>query len=140
MPATQGPSGPLAALRGHWPEYLIEGRLLGTFMISAAVVATLLGVPSSPLATLILSALLQRALVGLAMGATAMSLIYSPWGKRSEAHLNPAVTLTFLRLGRVAPWDAAFYIFAQFAGGVAGVVMPAQYSAPPSSRRRFAMP
>src|SRR5207253_10598052 len=36
---------------------------------------------------------------------------------------NPAVTLTFLRLGRVAPWDAAFYVGAQFVGGVAGLAV-----------------
>jgi aquaporin Z len=35
--------------------------------------------------------------------------------------MNPAVTLTFLRLGKVQPWDAVFYVIAQFVGGVAGV-------------------
>jgi len=55
------------------------------------------------------------------MGLTAVGLIYSPWGKRSGAHLNPSVTLAFLRLGRVAPWDGAFYVLAQFAGGIAGM-------------------
>ena len=37
---------------------------------------------------------------GVAMGLTAIALIHSPWGKRSGAHMNPAVTLTFLRLGK----------------------------------------
>ena len=41
------------------------------------------------------------------MGATAIALIYSPWGKQSGAHMNPAMTLTFTRLGKVAPGDAA---------------------------------
>lgn len=63
--------------------------------------------------------------MGLAMGLTATGIIYSPWGKQSGAHLNPAVTLTFFRLGKVAPWDAVFYIVAQFAGGVAGVAVVA---------------
>ena len=35
--------------------------------------------------------------------------------------MNPAVTLSFLSLGKVQGWDAAFYILAQFAGGIAGV-------------------
>lgn len=56
------------------------------------------------------------------MGVTAVSLIYSPWGRRSGAHMNPAVTLTFLRLGKVAPRDAFGYIAAQLLGGSAGIV------------------
>ena len=39
--------------------------------------------------------------------------------------MNPAVTLTFLHLGKVQPWDAFFYIAAQFVGGVAGVLAAA---------------
>jgi aquaporin Z len=66
---------------------------------------------------------LRRVLTGICMGLTAMALIYSPWGKRSGAHMNPAVTLTFLRLGQVAPWDAEFYIIAQFVGGTLGVLV-----------------
>jgi aquaporin Z len=61
-------------------------------------------------------------LMGLAMGLTATLIIYSPWGQRSGAHINPAVTLTFWRLGKVATWDAVFYVVAQFAGGLLGVL------------------
>jgi aquaporin Z len=61
--------------------------------------------------------------MGCAMGATAVGLIYSPWGKRSGAHFNPAVTLTFLRLGKVSRQDAVFYVMAQFTGAWAGVVV-----------------
>ena len=67
--------------------------------------------------------MLQRALMGLIMGLTAIALIYSPWGQQSGAHLNPAVTLTFWRLGKVAGWDAVFYVLAQFAGGTLGVLV-----------------
>src|SRR5689334_4943198 len=66
---------------------------------------------------------LRRALLGIAMGLTAIALIYSPWGMRSGAHLNPAITLTFLRLGKIAPADAAFYGMAQFLGGAAGTLL-----------------
>jgi aquaporin Z len=37
--------------------------------------------------------------------------------------MNPAVTLTFWWLGKVKPWDAVFYITAQFVGGALGVVL-----------------
>jgi aquaporin Z len=62
-------------------------------------------------------------LVGMAMGLTAIAIIYSPWGKQSGAHFNPSVTLTFWRLGKVAHWDALFYVVAQFVGGIAGVLV-----------------
>jgi aquaporin Z len=97
------------ALRQHWPEYLMEAAGLGLFMISACVFAILLFHPASPVAGFRGGHLARRALMGLAMGTTAVALIYSPWGQRSGAHLNPAVTLTFLRLGKVRGWDAAFW-------------------------------
>src|SRR5262245_25215896 len=113
----------IEALRKHWPEYLMEAALLGLFMASACAFGVLLEHPSSPARQAIESALLRRMLGGTAMGLTAIALIYSPWGKQSGAHFNPAVTLTFFRLGKVKPWDAFFYGVAQFAGGLAGVVL-----------------
>jgi len=59
--------------------------------------------------------------MGIAMGITAVLIIHSPMGKRSGAHFNPAITLTYFRLGKIATWDAAFYVVFQFIGGVAGV-------------------
>jgi aquaporin Z len=89
----------LAALRGHWPEYLIEAACLGTFMISAGMFTALIEYP-----------------------LTAIGIIYSPWGARSGAHMNPAVTWTFFRLGKVKPWDALFYSVFQIVGGITGVL------------------
>jgi len=66
----------------------------------------------------------------MAMGLTAIALIYSPWGKQSGAHFNPSVTLAFFRLGKVSTWDAFFYIVAQFAGAVIGVLLCAILLAP----------
>jgi aquaporin Z len=111
------------ALRHHWPEYLIEAWALGMFMISAGVFATLLGAPGSILHQAIPDGDLRRLLGGVAMGLTAIALIYSPWGQRSGAHMNPAVTLTFLRLGKIKGWDAFFYMVAQFLGGLMGVLL-----------------
>src|SRR5207247_6215460 len=83
----------------------------------------LLEYPGSPAHQLIPNSDVRRALIGLAMGLTAIALIYSPWGQRSGAHMNPATTLTFLRLGKIQRWDAAFYITAQFIRGVCGVLL-----------------
>jgi aquaporin Z len=111
------------AVRAHWPEYLIEGAALGTFMISAAVMSVVFAHPSSPVAQAIGNSDWARAGIGIAMGLTNVCLIYSRWGKRSGAHMNPAVTLTFFRLGKLASSDAFFYVAAQFIGGTLGVVI-----------------
>lgn len=107
----------------HLPEYLIEAAGLGLFMVSACGFATLLGHPSSAASRLVPSPTARRALMGLAMGLTAVALIYSPWGERSGAHFNPATTWTFFRLGKVYAIDAVFYTIAQFVGAVAGVAL-----------------
>jgi len=111
------------AWKRHWPEYLLEAAELGLFMISACAFTVLLFHPASPVTQVIQNEGIRRLLMGVAMGATAVALIFSPFGKRSGAHFNPAVTLTFLRLGKIAPWDAAFYILFQFVGGIVGVLM-----------------
>lgn len=111
------------ALRRHWPEYLIEAWGLGTFMVSAGVFATLLWSRASPVSHLIASEWGRRLVMGLAMGLTAVGIILSPWGRRSGAHLNPAVTLSFWRLHKVAATDAVFYVVFQTLGGLAGVLL-----------------
>ncbi len=119
----RGGIGRIAALRRHWPEYLMEAAGLGLFMVSAGVFGTLLEYAGSPVRQAIPDPLARRALMGLLMGLTAVGIIYSPWGQRSGAHINPAVTLTFWRLGKVATWDAVFYVAAQVAGGALGVAL-----------------
>ena len=111
------------ALARHWPEYLMEGAELGIFMMSACIFTALLEYPASPIHLMIPSAFARKAFIGLAMALTAVSIIYSGWGKQSGAHMNPAMTLTFFRLGKVEPWDAFFYVIAQFGGGVSGVAI-----------------
>jgi aquaporin Z len=122
-PAAEG-AKPALWLR-HWPEYAIEAGLLGIFMLSACFFTTLLFHPTSPVPRLIPDAFLRRVVMGLAMGSTAVALNYSPWGKQSGAHYNPAVTLAFTRLGKIAPGDAVGYVGAQFVGAVAGVFVAA---------------
>ncbi len=111
------------ALRRHWPEYLMEAAGLGFFMLSACLCTALVAYPGSPLARAIPNPTGQRLLLAAAMGLTAVFIIYSPWGRQSGAHINPAVTLTFWRLRKITTPDAFFYVCAQFAGGTAGVLI-----------------
>ncbi|MBS0195392.1 MAG: aquaporin [Planctomycetes bacterium] len=126
------------SLQLHWPEYLIEGALLGIFMIAACGATALFFHAGSPLARAIPDVGRRRVMVGILMGLTAVALIYSPWGRRSGAHMNPATTLTFLALGKVAPWDAAGYVVFQFIGGALGVLIARAVFGRPVSAVRFA--
>src|SRR5437870_13647490 len=107
------------AVGSHWPEYAMEAAGLGTFMIVACAATVLLEHPASRLHAI--DPTVRRALMGLAMGLTAVALIHSPWGRRSGAHMNPAVTLSFVRLGLVRPVDGLFYGLSQVVGGTLGV-------------------
>ncbi len=90
-------------------------------MISACVFGVLLFHPGSSLSEYTIFS--RNLLMGVAMGVTAIGIFTSPWGKRSGAHINPAVTLTFLRLKKVSGADALFYVLFQFAGGTFGVLL-----------------
>lgn len=109
--------------RRHWPEYAIEAALLGGFMVAACVLATVLEHPASPVHRELPDPTLRRVVMGLAMGLTAVALIRSPWGQRSGAHMNPALTMTYFRLGKIDAADAVGYVAGQFAGGAAAVLL-----------------
>lgn len=107
----------------RWREYVAESATLALFMISASLFATLLEHYRSPLQDVVPDPFSRRILMGAAMGLTLVAIIYSPLGARSGAHMNPSVTLAFLRLGRVTAADAVWYVAAQFAGGILGMLV-----------------
>ena len=106
-------------LRRHWPEYAVEALFLALFVLTAGVVSAWLEVGSGSGS----GSVARRVLAGIVVGATVAALIYSPWGRRSGAHMNPAITLAYLRLGKIGRWDALFYLLAQLAGGAAAVLL-----------------
>src|ERR1700734_2027745 len=115
--------GVAASLRLHWPEYLMEAGEMSFFVFCICSFATLLQNPASPVRHLFISGIVRRALMGLAIGATVMALIMSPWGKQSGGHINPAMTLAFYRPGKLRPLDALFYGVTQFSGAMIGVAL-----------------
>jgi len=64
--------------------------------------------------------------MGIAMGVTALLINYSPMGKVSGAHMNPAVSFAFFRLGKMKMNDAIYYSVFQVLGGVVSVWLMAQ--------------
>jgi aquaporin Z len=67
----------------------------------------------------------RRLLVGVVFGTTLALIIYSPLGRRSGGHMNPAVTLAFWRLGKMRAADAGLYVAAQLGGALAGTAVVA---------------
>ena len=112
-----------SSLRFHWPEYLMETGEIAIYMFFACGFATLLQHPASPVRQLVVSSFSRRIAMGLAIGATVIAIVMSPLGKQSGGHFNPAITFAFYRLGKVASWDAFFYVAGQFLGAIAGVVI-----------------
>jgi len=90
-------------------------------MVSACLFGVFIFHPNSYFAALSLPT--RNVLMGIAMGSTAVAIFKSPWGKRSGAHINPVVSLTFYRLGKISGTDAAFYSIAQFLGATIGVLV-----------------
>src|SRR5580704_10258489 len=119
----------------------MEAGEMTLYMFFTCLFATLLQHPTSPLRQLIASAILRRALMGLAVGATVIAIVMTPWGKQSGGHFNPAMTFAFYRLGKVEFWDALFYIAAQFSGAISGVAIAAYVlrGAPKNTAVRYAV-
>jgi aquaporin Z len=103
----------------HWREWLAEGT--GSAIVLFAVVTTkdLAVRAGPPFGDLRWSIAIIAVVVGLAVGAIAFSAL----GRRSGAHLNPALTIGLWLQRTVSPADLAGYCAAQLAGGVLGVAL-----------------
>lgn len=89
----------------------------GTGLLAAAIVGS--GIMAANLTDNAALALLCNALAT----AAALTVIISVLAPVSGAHLNPAVSLVMAALGRLTWRDAAGYVVAQLAGGIAGAAL-----------------
>ena len=104
----------------------MEATELAVLMLCICGIGTFLYGTRSPIHGLPLLQSTKSAFMGIVVAIATLLIIRSPFGRRTGAHFNPALTLTYFCLGRVHPWDAVGYITAQFAGGVAGVFVAHQ--------------
>jgi len=109
----------------NWVHYLQEALGLGIFMISACFFGAILESDRSSIHFLIPDPILRRVIMGIMMGSTALFIFYSPLTAPSGSHINPAVTISFFRLGKMSLWDTLFYILFQFTGGIIAVYLMA---------------
>ncbi len=101
----------------HWREWACEAA--GTALLLFAVVTAKdwivrAGPPVSEI-------WIRVALVGAVAGLVVIGVAYCPLGRRSGAHLNPAVTLGLAAQRIVGSADLVAYPIAQVTGGIAGV-------------------
>ena len=115
----------LASFRKNRIHYLQEALGLAIFMISACFFSAMLEGKDSVLHLAIPNGRVRLLIMGILMGSTALIIFYSPLTAPSGSHINPAVTLVFLRLGKICPRDAMFYILFQFIGGLIAVYLMA---------------
>ncbi len=114
----------------------MEAAELGLLMLGICLFGALTYSMRSPLRHLALSPFEASGLMGTCVAVTTYLIIRSPFGRRSGAHLNPAITVAYLWLGRIHRWDALAYVVAQFAGSLIGVfiafrILGEHLSAPP---------
>ncbi|MCL2393630.1 MAG: aquaporin [Acidimicrobiaceae bacterium] len=76
--------------------------------------------PASPVASVVPSHYWRLLVTGVLFASTGAAVTVSPLGRRSGAHLNPAVTLAFWSRRQVHPHDLAGYTVSQVLGALAG--------------------
>lgn len=120
-PEDQAAAQPKAA---GWHPVDWACEFVGTaFQLAAGFsVVALLESPRSP-ATSALPAWSRLVLIGIAFGVLAAAVALSPAGRRSGAHLNPAVTVGFWLRSHTPSRDVLGYVLAQVAGALAAATV-----------------
>jgi aquaporin Z len=111
----------MMTIREYAAEYM--GTLLLLVLGLSAVV--IFFAQGSPIPGWIPNEDLRRLLTGIAFAGSATLIVYSPLGKQSGGHINPAVTLAFMRLDKITPRSALVYMAVQFAGAQTGAAIVA---------------
>ena len=105
----------------RWQNAWLEAVGVAIFMLYLSAVSVLLEYPGSWVHAALPWPMVRRAMMGIAAGLSLMGLGYSPWGQRTGAHINPAVTLAMRLIGRISSRTTALYIVAQLVGALAGM-------------------
>lgn len=114
-----------ASFKKNRIHYLQEALGLAIFMISACFFSALLWGNDALFHIEIKNEMLRNIVTGLLMGTTALFIFYSRFTAPSGSHINPAVTITFLRLNKMCRYDALFYIIFQILGSTIAVYIMA---------------
>ncbi|HEV7708644.1 MAG TPA: MIP/aquaporin family protein [Asanoa sp.] len=100
---------------------LDEFALTTVLLFLAVTVVRWLRHPASPL--FVPNLYVALTVVGVLSGAILTALIFTPPGRRSGGHMNPAVTITVWLVGVFPGRSVLPYVVAQLAGSVAGTAL-----------------
>jgi aquaporin Z len=101
---------------------MYASELLGTALLvflGLSIVIAFWG-RGAPLTALPIPPGARRLLTGFLFGSVGAAIAFSPIGKMSGAHINPAVTFAFWLEGKLRWRDASFYTLAQLIGAALG--------------------
>lgn len=107
----------------HLREWLAEFAGTAVLMLGGLSAVMLDFGPGTPVSDWLPSASSRLLLTGLLFGATGSLVALSPLGRRSGAHLNPAITLGFWLTRTLHEHDLVGYVVAQLLGAVAGTIV-----------------
>lgn len=112
--------GPVAIL----PWQVFTSELVGTallVLVGLSLVILMFG-EGSPIKEVLPDEGWRRLITGFLFGSTGALIALSPVGKRSGAHINPAVTLAFRLMGKLDLRTTLGYIGAQLIGAMVGAL------------------
>lgn len=118
-PATPNQTSMTERLHKAW----VEAALVALFLIYLSVMAVVLEYPGSWVHVQLPWPALRRTIMGVCAGLSLAGIIYSPWGQRTGAHINPAVTLAMALIRRIGLRTTAMYMAAQTVGAVVGMAV-----------------
>ena len=103
----------------------MESAGLGGFVLGAGMLTVFLEHPDFPAMQSAFggetNALWRRVPLGIVMGVYIAAVVYL-FSEKSGAHINPATTWAFFRLGKINFADSIFYTLAQFTGAIAAAL------------------
>jgi aquaporin Z len=108
--------------RTPWELFLSEMIGTGLLLLGGLSAVIVMFGAGSPIATLLPGTTLRMVITGFLFGSTGALIAVSPVGEVSGAHINPAVTLGFLLMGKFKPRVALGYVVAQLTGAFLGCV------------------
>jgi aquaporin Z len=103
---------------------MYAAELAGTTLLvflGLSIVVAMWG-QNAPFASLPISSGARRLITGFLFGSIGAAIAFSPIGRMSGAHINPAVTFAFWLEGKIRWRDASFYVVAQLIGAAFGSI------------------